>query len=383
MKHPYIAKRFWTEGEALSMDKDQVSRYKDLIDLSIGDMDVPTDGRIIDAACRDAKAGHTTYGLPEGDPELTEEICRYYQKEYGMSITPEQVYVTASSLFGLELALFATLDPGDEVLVLSPYFVQYKGQIEIAGGRPVEVPLHAGDGYAIRREALERAVTPRTRGIIFNNPCNPTGVYYGRETLELLADFAVRHDLLVYADDIYTLYVFNGRFTPIRGLPGMAERTLTFNSFSKNYLMTGWRVGYVAAEPHFTHTLKQINNNIVYSAPSVSQRAAIEALRITDSIKSTYIEDYKRRVFYAAERINAIPYLSVRPPQGTFYLFPDVTKTGLTSVAFQNQLFERAHVLVTPGSAFGETGEGHVRIVCTASMANLKEAFDRMERLTF
>lgn len=383
MQHRHIAKRLWPESRALAMDPREVARFDDVIDLSIGDMDVATDSRIIDAAFADARAGYTRYGVPEGDPELVQAICRYYQEEYRLSIRPEEVYVAASSLFSMELIMMAILNPDDEVLIFSPYFTPYKKQVELAGGVAVEVPTYEADDYAIREDLLRAAITDRTRALILNNPVNPTGAAYDRRTLELLAKVAKEHDLIVVADEIYTSYIFSGEFIPFCSLPEMADRTITLNSFSKNYMMTGWRVGYVLGAPHFTHTLKQINNNMVYSAPAISQRAALHALEIRDSIRDIYISDYKNRVFYAAGRINAIPYLSVPSPKGTFYLFPNIEKTGLTSEEFRKELFEKAHVLVAPGNIFGSTGEGHFRMACTVSMEKLKEAFDRMETLTF
>ena len=365
----------------LALDTAKLGKYGDVIDLSIGDMDVPTDRRIIEAACRDASAGYTTYGMPKGDPALIDGIHDYYDEMYGLSIPPEQIYITASSLFGMALAMFATLNPGDEVIVFSPYFSAYKGQITLAGGTLVEVPTYEADGFAIREECLRAALTDRTRGIIINSPNNPTGAVYPMETLEMLARVAVERDLILYADDIYTHYVYTGKMIPIMTLPGMAERTITFNSFSKNYMMTGWRVGYIIAQPHFIETMLRINYSVIYSAPSVSQRAALMALSLTDSIRKTYLADYQRRVFYAAERIGRIPWMHVLPPQGTFYLFPNIEKTGLNSADFCDTLFERAHILVTPGSVFGAAGEGHFRLVCTAKQEALSEAFDRMEQL--
>lgn len=384
MQHKHIAKRLWAEGAGLALDAEALSRYSDVIDLSIGDTDFITDARILDAAAADAKAGYTKYGDPQGDPELIAAVCDYYQSEYGMAVSKDEVFVTTSSCLGMELALISILNPGDEVLVFSPYFTPYKAQIELAGGVCVEVPTYEADGFAIREDVLRAHLSDQTRTVIFNNPTNPTGVAYGRDTMELVARIAVERDLIVLADEIYTHYMFEGgKFTPMRGLPGMAERTLTLNSFSKNFMMTGWRIGYIVAEKHFTHTLMRVNNNMVYCAPSVSQRAAFHALRLRDEIGNVYIDEYKKRAYYASDRINAIPYLSVLKPKGTFYLFPNCEKTGLDSKAFCALLFEKAHVLVAPGSAFGSTGEGHFRIACTVGIDQLSKAFDRMEKLRF
>lgn len=379
----FIAKRFRSFGGGLSLDTAALSRYGDLIDLSIGDTDIVTDERIIDAAFRDAKAGYTHYGDPHGDPELIEAFCRAWEEDFGQKIEPERVLVTASSCLGMSLVMLSTLDPGDEVLVFSPYFSMYKEQIELAGGVCVEVPTYACEGFEIKKDRLEAAVTPRTKAMIFNNPTNPTAMAYGKDTMQLLADTAAVHDLLIVADEIYTSYMFSEPFTPMRSLPGMAERTVTLNSFSKNYLMTGWRIGAIIAEPELISTMQRINGALIYTAPSVSQRAAIQALRDRADIRARYIKEYRERVSYAAERIKAIEYFELTEPRGTFYLFPSIAKTHLSSAQFCAELLDKAHVLVTSGAAFGKTGEGHIRIACTVSKDKLREAFDRMEKLKF
>ena len=236
----FIAERFRSFGCGLALDTGAISKYTDLIDLSIGDTDIVTDEKIISAAFRDAKAGHTHYGDPHGDPELIDAVCRAWSEDFRQSIEPERVLVTASSCLGMSLVMLGILDPGDEVLVFSPYFPMYREQIELAGGVCVEVPTYASEGFAIKKERLDAAITTRTKAMVFNNPTNPTAMAYGADTMRLLAETAKEHDLLIVADEIYTSYMFSEPFTPMRTLPGMAERTVTLNSFSKNYLMTGW-----------------------------------------------------------------------------------------------------------------------------------------------
>ena len=242
MKRSYIAKRFQSSGAGLSLDTEALAKYKDIIDLSIGDTDFTTDESIINAAFRDAKAGHTHYGDPKGDPELIDAVCRAWEEDFGQRLPRDHVLVSASSCLGMALVMLAILDPGDEVIVFSPYFPMYREQIELAGGVCVDVPTYASEDYAIDEARLRAAITPRTKAIVFNNPTNPTGMGYDSRTLELLARVAQEHDLLIAADEIYTTYLYEGDFRPIRTLPGMAERTITLNSFSKNFLMTGWRV---------------------------------------------------------------------------------------------------------------------------------------------
>ena len=383
MKHSYIAKRFQSSGAGLSLDTEALAKYKDIIDLSIGDTDFTTDESIINAAFRDARAGHTHYGDPKGDPELIDAVCRAWEEDFGQRLPRDHVLVSASSCLGMALVMLAILDPGDEVIAFSPYFPMYREQIELAGGVCVDVPTYASEDYAIDEARLRAAITPRTKAIVFNNPTNPTGMGYDGKTLELLARVAQEHDLLIAADEIYTTYLFEGSYVPLRTLPGLAPRVVTLNSFSKNFLMTGWRVGAILAEPELLDAMLQVNCSLIYSAPSISQRAAIAALAHRARIRETYVSAYRDRIFYAADRIEAIPWLSLVRPRGTFYLFPGIEKTGLSDAGFCRQLLERAHILVSPGSVFGAAGSGHFRIACTVGQDKLREAFDRMEQLTF
>ena len=383
MKRNYLARRFQNAGSGLSLDTEALSRYNDVIDLSIGDTDFVTDDAIIDAAFRDARLGHTHYGDPHGDPELISAIAQAWEEDFGQKLSEDHILITASSCLGMALVMLALLDPGDEVIVFSPYFPMYRSQIELAGGVCVDVPTYESEGYAISEARLRAAITPKTKAIIFNNPTNPTGMAYGRDTLELLSRIAQEYDLLIAADEIYTTYLYEGDYVPLRTLPGMEARTVTLNSFSKNFLMTGWRVGAILAEPELLAAMHTINGSLVYSAPSISQRAAIEALKLRGSIREKYISAYRDRIFYSADRLEKIPYLTLVRPKGTFYLFPGIEKTGLGAAEFCNALLERAHVLVSPGTPFGITGAGHFRIACTVGVEQLKEAYDRMEQLTF
>ena len=379
----YIAKRFQHTAGGLSLNTAALEKYSDVIDLSIGDTDFTTDRAIIDAAYRDACAGHTHYGDPRGDKELIGEVCKAWQEDFGQALSPDHVLITASSCLGMALVMFSILDPGDEVIVFSPYFPMYRTQIEMAGGVCVDVPTYASEDYAIDESRLRAAITPRTKAIIFNNPTNPTGMAYGNDTLEMLARVAKEYDLLIAADEIYTTYLYEGDFRPLRTLPGMAERTITLNSFSKNFLMTGWRVGVIIAEPELLEVMNDINGSLIYTAPSISQRAAIHALTMRREIREKYVTAYRDRIFYTADRIEKLPYLSLVRPKGTFYLFPGIEKTGLTDDEFCNVLLDKAHVLVSHGKAFGTAGVGHFRIACTVGIDTLKIAFDRMENLSF
>lgn len=375
----YIAHRFQDCSKAPAPESDAPYRYSDLIDLSIGDTDFTTDQRVIDAAFHDASAGYTHYGDPHGDPELIAAIRRAWREDFHQDIAAEEVLITASSCMGMTQALFGLLNPGDEVLVFGPYFFIYKQQIEIAGGKAVEVPTWEEDGYHPREAEIRRAISPRTKAMIVNTPCNPTGAVYDRGVMTMLAGIAQEYDLLVLADEIYTRYLYEGVFIPMRTLPGMANRTVTLNSFSKNFLMTGWRVGCIIAQPDLIRVFQYVNGGMTYTAPSISQRAACRALELRNEIAEEYVAKYKSRVFYAADRISKMPGLTLLRPQGTFYLFPGMADSGLTDEAFCQLLLEEQHLLVSPGIGFGQAGRGHFRIACTISDDKLAEAMNRLE----
>ena len=384
MSRNFVAKRFSATKETpMQKAADAMTAFDDILNLSIGDSDFITDERIIDAAFADAKKGHTKYTNPRGDGELIAEVVKFYNEEYDINLAKEEVFVTASSCMGMELALMAVVDPMDEVVIFSPYFTPYKQQIEMAGGVAVEVMTFENENWAIDESRVYAAITDKTKAIIINTPCNPTGACLNDESYALIAKVANEFDLVVIADEIYTQYCYESQFKPFILLDGMSERTITLNSFSKNFMMAGWRIGYAVANPALTSAMMKINENMVYTAPSVSQRAAIYALRLRASIKEKYIQEYKERVYYATKRINNIPFLSVRQPDGTFYLFVNIKKSGLTSADFCDRLLNEAHIVAIPGNGFGTAGEGYIRIACTMGINKLEEAFNRIEKMQF
>lgn len=383
MKHKFIAKRYW-EDKSTAMGKSDVmaKSFDDVINLSLGDPDLITHDLIIDKAFADAKAGHTKYTDFRGDPELRAEIANYYKEEFDMDIEDEEIFVCASACLGMYLALEAVVDDGDEVIMQAPYFTPYPQQVELARGIPVELATLEEEDFQINIERLEGLINEKTKALIINSPSNPTGNCLTVETMEKIAEIAVKHDLLIIADDIYTAFSYQNPFVPFASLPGMRERTIVLNSFSKNFTMTGWRVGNIIAPKEIIQVIQQINENVVFTAPSISQRAAIYALRHRKEIQPPMIEEYRKRMFYAAERVNQIPKLSViYPPKGSFYLFINIKETGLTSEEVAELILKEAHVLVLPGNAFGACGEGYVRIACTVNVDTLKEAFDRIAKI--
>ena len=383
MKHKYIAKRYWKDQSTAMGQSDVMAKsFDDVINLSLGDPDLITHPLIIEKSYEDAKAGHTKYTDFRGDPELRAEICSFYKEEYGMDVKDEEVFVCASACLGMYLALEAIVDDGDEVILQAPYFTPYPQQVELARGIPVELPTCEEEDFQIDTDRLESLITERTKAIVINSPSNPTGNCLTRETMEKIARIAEKYDLIVISDDIYTSFSYERQFIPFGSLPGMRERTIILNSFSKNFTMTGWRVGNIIAPDYIIKTIQQINENVVFTAPSISQRAAIHALRHRKEVQPEMIEEYRKRMYYAAERINQIPKMHViYPPKGSFYLFINIKDTGLTSQEAADVILREAHVLTLPGNAFGECGEGFLRIACTVGVERLKEAFDRIERI--
>lgn len=383
MKHQFIAKRYWKDQSTAMGQSDVMAKsFNDVINLSLGDPDLITHDYIIDNAFADAKRGHTKYTDFRGDPELRQEIINYYKEEYNMDVKDEEIFVCASACLGMYLALEAIIDDGDEVILQAPYFTPYPQQVELARGIPVELPTYEEEDFQINIERLESLITERTKALVINSPSNPTGNCLTVETMEKIAEIAVKYDLVVIADDIYTSFSYQNPFVPFASLPGMQERTIILNSFSKNFTMTGWRVGNIIAPDYIIQVIQQINENVVFTAPSISQRAGIYALRNRKEIQPPMIEEYRKRMFYAAERINQIPKLSViYPPRGSFYLFMNIKETGLTSVEAADLILKEAHVLMLPGDAFGKCGEGYIRIACTVNVDTLKEAFDRIEKI--
>ena len=326
MKHKFIAKRYWKDrGTAMGKSDEMAKSFDDCINLSLGDPDLITDGMIIDKSYEDARIGHTKYTDFRGDPELRREICRYYREEYDMEVKDQEVFVTASACLGMYLALEAIIDDGDEVILQAPFFTPYPQQVELARGIPVELPTYEEEDFQINTERLESLITERTKALVINSPSNPTGNCLNVLTMEKIAEIAEKHDLIVISDDIYTAFSYQNPFVPFATLPGMRERTIILNSFSKNFTMTGWRVGNIIAPDYIIQVIQQIDENVVFTAPSISQRAAIHALRHRKEIQPPMVEEYRKRMFYAAERINRIPKLSViYPPKGSFYLFMNI-----------------------------------------------------------
>jgi aspartate/methionine/tyrosine aminotransferase len=353
--------------------------YEDVVTLGIGEPDMHTPEHVVRAALADALAGWTHYAHSQGDPELRQAISERLAAA-GRHVAPERIQITAGGMGALTAALRTLLCQGDEVIVPEPHFPDYAAHAGFAGGRLVAVPAHFEDEFVVRPEAIEAAITDRTRVILLNSPCNPTGAVIPADVLEAIADIACRHDLFVISDEVYDSLSFDGPAPGILEQPGMAERTLVVNSFSKTFAMTGWRVGYAYGPEWFMREMIKVVSYTTASTSTPGQRAALAALRGPMEPFAAMVEAFARRSAYVYSRVAAMPGLRVNRPRGTFYLFVDVLGIGMDGLAFAEELLRAEQVVVIPGRTFGPSCAGFVRLACTVPMDRLEIAMDRLER---
>ena len=351
----------------------------DIISLGIGEPDFDTEHDIIDESCRAAKAGYTHYGPVQGMADVRQSVCDYWDRRYGLKSTPEEVQIMAGGIQSAHLALQALLNPGDEVITAEPCFGPYFDQIYQHQGEVVHLATTAEEGFMPSAEALEKVVTPRSKVLMICSPSNPTGRVMDRARMEAIAEVVQKHDLVVLSDEIYDALVYKGTHTPFATIPGMKERTVTMGGLSKSHCMTGWRMGYAIGPAPLIRIMTLLGANQTYGVNVPAQRATKYALDNHDRQTEERAKIFFERLSYCAGRLNSMKGIKCAAPEGAFYLFPDITATGLSSEEFAWQLIEKAKVAVLPGSAFGACGEGYVRIACTRSMDDLVRAMDRVE----
>ncbi|MBM7689380.1 aspartate aminotransferase [Enterococcus ureilyticus] len=378
-----ISKKHQHPAENILMDIATLAKQvPNLLDLSIGDPDLITDERIIDAAFADVKNGHTKYTASGGSQEFIDTVADFYRKQYGLAFKPAQIRATVGALHGMYLTLQVILDPDDEVIIHEPYFSPYKDQVLLAGGNPIFIPTYEEDGFQIDIDILKAAITDKTKAIIINSPNNPTGSVFSPETFKAIADLAIEKEFYILSDEVYEAFCFYDNFVPMATFA--PENTITFSSFSKTFAMTGWRIGYMVAPEYINDAAKLINESITYSAPSPSQQAGIYALNHSDSLVPNVVSVFKERLEYLEQRIATIPFLSLHPVKGSIYAFINISKTGMTSVPFVEKVLKETNVLMIPGKAFGETtGDNYVRLAATQDITILEDAFDRIEKMHF
>ncbi len=360
---------------------DILATMTDVISLGVGEPDFDTPEQVIEAGRHSLASRRTHYASNYGTIELRRALSHHLERLYGLRYDPtEEILITIGASEGLDVAVRATLDPGDEVITHEPSYVSYRPCIIFAGAVPVGVNTTIDEDFALDPAKVEAAITPRTKAILLNYPSNPTGAVLPHEVQDEIARIAVRHDLLVYTDEIYDRLVYGGyEFRSMASLPGMRRRTILMGGFSKAYAMTGWRIGYICAPSEILEGILKVHQYVIMCAPTVAMDAALEALKTgePDIARMTASYDHRRRVL--VDGFNAIG-LRTFEPLGAFYAFPQITSTGLTSDEFAEQLLREESVAVVPGTAFGEAGEGHVRCCYATSEAELREALVRIER---
>jgi aminotransferase len=360
---------------------DVIASMPDVISLGVGEPDFTTPPQVIEEGVRSLRSGRTHYTSNYGTLELRRALSTHLDRLYGLRYDPEgEICITVGASEALAVTMAALVDPGDEVVLHEPSYVAYLPSILFNGGVPVMVPTTAEYNFELDPAAVESAITPRTKLLFLGYPCNPTGAVLSAQTLGALADIAQRHDLLVVSDEIYDRLVYGDhRHVPIAALPGMRDRTVTLGGFSKAYAMTGWRVGYACAPRDLLEGIVKVHQYEIMSAPTVAQDAAVTALTGAEQDVARMVAEYDQRRRMFVSGLNRIG-LPTAEPRGAFYAFPSIRSTGLSSEEFSERLLYEERVAVIPGSAFGPSGEGHVRATLATSFDDLEEALVRIER---
>jgi len=358
---------------------DIVATMDDVISLGIGEPDFVTPQPILQSGIRALEDGETHYTSNSGILELRQTLAEHLRTLYGVTYDPvSEMVITVGVSEALYLALTALLDPGDEVIISTPCFVAYQAEVLLAGGVPVEMPTFMEDDFQLRPQALQAAITPRTKAILIGYPNNPTGAVASREVLLELGRIAEQHDLIVLSDEIYDQLVYGVQHVCFPTLPGMRERTVLLGGFSKNYAMTGWRIGYAAGPADLLQGLLRVHQYTIMSAPTIAQIAALEALTQGDEYVAEMREEYDRRRRLIVTGLNQLG-LATFEPHGAFYAFPSIAVAGMDDETFSQKLLEEQRVAVVPGSAFGAGGDGFVRCSYATAYEKIEEALERLE----
>ena len=359
---------------------DLVRSVEGIISLGVGEPDYSTPWHIREAGIYALEKGYTMYTPNTGLPRLREAIARYIEENYGVAYNPEtEVLVTVGVSQGMDLAMRAILNPGEEVIIPDPAYVAYVPCALLAGGKPVPIPTTGEEGFRLSHEKVARALTPATKALLFGYPANPTGTVMPRRELMALAELVRKHQLIAVSDEIYARLVYEGEHTCFAALPGMKERTILLGGFSKAYAMTGWRLGYACAPTEIIEAMTRVHQYTMMCAPIMAQMAALEAIRNGDAAVKEMAREYNHRRRAIVKGLNAIG-LPCPEPQGAFYAFPSIRATGLSSEEFTEKLLMEEKVAVVHGSAFGACGEGYVRCCYAVSLPAIEEALKRMGR---
>ena len=356
---------------------DIAAEMKDVISLGVGEPDFDTPWHIRDEGIYSLEKGRTAYTSNAGLKELKMEIAKYLERRFQVSYDYDrEMMITVGGSEAIDMALRAMLDPGDEVLIPQPSYVSYMPCTVLANGRPVIINLKEENDFRLTAQELEEAITPKTKILVLPFPNNPTGAIMERKDLEAVAKVVIEHDLYVISDEIYAELTYLDNHVTIASLPGMRERTVLINGFSKAYSMTGWRLGYACAPAEILEQMLKIHQYAIMCAPTTSQYAAVEAVRNGDADVKEMREEYNGRRRYLVKRLRD---MSCFEPYGAFYAFPCIKKFNMSSDEFATRMLQEEKVVVVPGTAFGDCGEGFLRISYAYSLHKLKEALDRME----
>jgi aspartate aminotransferase len=369
-----------TAFEMMAKARKLEAEGRKVIHLEIGEPDFDTPQNIKEAAKRALDEGQTHYSPSAGLPVHRRAIADYYSKHIGVQITPDMVVVTPGAKPIMSFAITALLNEGDECIVPDPGFPIYQSMVKFNGAIPVPVALREEDDFRLDLDELKRKVNKKTKLIIINSPHNPTGGILTREDLKAIADISAAYEIPVLSDEIYDRMIYEGRFESIAQFPGMLERTIILNGYSKTYAMTGWRVGYGIMPRPLVEHMSQLMTNINSCTCTFAQVACIEALQGPQEAVTKMVAEFKRRRDFIVNRINRIPKLSCRRPAGAFYVFVNIKKTGMDSREFTDFLLNHCHICALAGANFGAQGEGYVRFSYANTIENLSEACDRIEQ---
>jgi aminotransferase len=359
---------------------DLVLGMKDVISLGVGEPDFVTPWNVRERAIDSIEEGYTSYTSNKGMAQLRSEVSKYLKNRYGLDYDPEEeILITVGVSEAFDLAVRAIVNKSDKVLIPEPSYVSYGPVSTLCLARPVHIRTRPENGFKITPKGLDSSCDRKTRVLILNYPNNPTGASYSRQELKKIAKIVARRGLIVLSDEIYCELTYDFRHTPFSALAGMKERTVYLNGFSKAYAMTGWRIGYACGPRDIIAAMTKIHQYTMMCVPIMSQIAAMEALKNGERSVQEMKREYRRRREFVISRLNEMG-LPCHRPEGAFYAFPSIKGTGLSSMEFSNELLKKEKVAVIPGTAFGPSGEGHIRISYASSLENLKEAMVRMER---
>lgn len=362
---------------------DMAKQYTDTIDFTLGDPDVKTPIEIRNAGCNAIMEGKTRYSSNAGLIELRKAISKSILKRNNVEYSPQsEIIVTVGAMEAIYVSLLCLLNPGDEVIILEPYWINYRHMVLMCGGVPVIVDdFEDKDKFLINSEAIESKITNKTKAMIINSPNNPSGIVYNKEFIGKIAQIALKYDITVIADEVYRSLIYDDvEYTSILDFAGMKDHTVLVYSFSKEFAMTGWRIGYAAAPENLISAMTKLQENIVACAPLSSQHSLIDVLNDDEFNTNSILAEFAKRRNCVAQEMQTIPMLDMNLPDGTFYAFINVKKTGLSCTEFAYKLLEQEHVAVVPGNAYGECGNDYIRIAFTIETEQITEGFSRIRR---